>query len=137
MGKKGCGSVTMFQKGVCNRVDVFAESYGRAKKRSNFWVAVRFETKSTCTSHVGRVMHFVLVPHPRLSEIPPLPLAVCCLYKSQPQVGRAMCAHADRVESHAIAIHVDTIDGKLVCASPEGFQKGLMYFMQCVTMTAR
>lgn len=137
MQKKGPGCVLLFQKGVCNRVDVFAESNKRAKKRSNFWVAVRFETDTTCTRHVARVLHCVLVPHPRFSDIPPLRLAVCALYKSQAPVGRAMCAHADQVDSPAISIHVDTIDGKLVCASPEGFKKGMMYFMQCVTMTAR
>lgn len=52
-------------------------------------------SRGWCTCHVGRVMHFVMVPHLRLS-ISPVRLAICA---SHSPGGRATCAHVDQVDT--------------------------------------
>lgn len=137
--KKGHGCVLRFERGVCNQQDVSAESYGRAQCRANYWVKVRFETGPgvPATVHVARALHFVLVPHPSLEESLDMRFVLLAVYRALPPKGRAMRANAEHVDFPMYAVDVNAVDCKLNSACPEGHKVGIMYFMPCVTMTAR
>lgn len=137
LSRRGRGSVLRFQRGFCNEHEVFAESYGRAKNRANYWVQVRFEAAAATATHVARVLRFVLVPHPELPDVAPLRLAICAVHRALPPLGRAIRAVAEHVDLPMYAVDVDAVDCKLVSASPNGYKVGMMYFRPCVTMTER
>lgn len=88
------------------------------------------------TRHVAKVLYFLKVQHAS-EAVSALRLAVCLVYKPMAPKGRAICARAGSVLYQSYALDVATLDCKLVCASLEGMDKGLMYFMPSASMTLR
>lgn len=79
LSRRGRGSVLRFQRGFCNEHEVFAESYGRAKNRANYWVQVRFEAAAATATHSGPCAALRPRASPRASRCgSPPPGHLCC-----------------------------------------------------------
>ena len=122
----------------------FSTAYGRARTRASYWVLLEFEegpkTAPVTRFYVGRVRYYLRLDGTNNTQrIPALRMAVVDLYKADPgRLPGAYVVNMDRKPAYALhALPLSTLGCKLVCAAPDGYLKGLMYFMPYIHYTSR
>ena len=111
--------VLMYHRAEVNEEFMASVGYGRSRTRVNYMILVHYGD----VVYVGKVLHFLKVPHPD-GQVPPLRLAMCTFFDPAEEVGRAWRVNTQQVHDEYYAVDTATIAHKLVVAYPGGKETG-------------
>jgi hypothetical protein len=111
------------------------ESGYKGGKRQNCWVLARWHIDGAAepVSYVCLIKRLTKVQHPTSSNAEVLRLAACTVYEHKPMVGRMHVADSASISHPANKLwplDLSSIDCKVVGCFPNGYKKGIMYFLQ-------
>jgi hypothetical protein len=128
---RGRSACYKYSKAEINEGQFTGRSYGTARTRPNYWALVAYskDDDDEIDSYVVTLKYFIKVHHPR-RPCEYLRLAVTDMYAMQTRHGRAHRADVSKPKWRNYMVPITQINDRLCCYYPNGYEKGMMYFMQ-------